>query len=172
MIGPEVPQKIQDIRDKRLRRAVAQEQSEGSDDDFAGPSLEDFRDDAGKVENEEAAKQRLRSARIAQFKKNRDTELNENDLKHDSWMSMKPEWDQKPQIQTLKSQVKTTDSKDAIERAKKPSLLEQHQLNRKKQGVDGKEQVTYNSEESLNAEVRKEVFRKASSLSDRFTKGS
>lgn len=175
MIGPEVPQRIQDIRAKRLGRAVAQDQSESSDDDddFAGPSLEDFRGDVDeKYEQERAARERFSKASIEQFERERDASLNENDLKHDSWMSMKPQWDRKPLVKTTNSQPKPSENREAIERSKKPSLLEQHQQNRKKQGADEKENVTYNSEESLNAEVRKEVFRKASSLSDRFTKGS
>lgn len=172
MVGPEVPEKIQKIRARRLGRKVIQEGSESSsDDDFAGPSLNEFKN--GESINEDAAaKERLRSGKIEQLKGQRVNGTNDNDLKHDSWMSMKPEWAGKLASDADNVQPANTDSAKSITRSEKPSLMKQHEDNRRKLGLDEKDNVSYDTNESLNAEVRKEVFRKASNLNDRFTRGS
>lgn len=170
MIGPEVPEKIQKLRAKRLGRAEDQEVAESSDDDFAGPKLDDFKDD-GEESEEAAANERLRIARIEKLQKQDNTSGNQRDSKHDSWMSMRPEWAETSEHSSNPNPTKAKHIETQA-RSNKPSLMELHQENIRNHGLDEKSKVTYDPSENLNAEVRKEVFRKASTLNDRFTRGS
>ncbi|CCH44251.1 hypothetical protein BN7_3812 [Wickerhamomyces ciferrii] len=171
MVGPEIPEKIQKIRNERLGRNTKIIDEQISDDgDFAGPSLDYYNINEGENKaEEELGRIRLQKAQIENHKTKN---IDGNGSKHDSWMSMKPEWAQE-NSSSSKSKLTnhSTESKQPSESIR-PSLLEQHKERRRLEGLDKNEGVKYDSNESLNTEIRKEIFRKASNLNDRFTKGS
>lgn len=182
-IGPEVPDDILISRAKRRtaqrkqqsRTESAQVESSEENDDFAGPSLDDF-NKGDTAEDEKAARERLLQVRIAKLRKERDNRVeSENDLKHDSWMSMKPDWaqgsNQNDEEQIIRERSINKNTK--LTNVPNPSISKKSLRETYLQGqLNNQDSVKYDSNESLNAEVRQEILRKASNMNDKFTRGS